>query len=86
MRGTVCASLIAALAAAGPNFGKKECPSFSPMADFDLSRYTGTWYEIVRDRATPFELLASCVVADYTPRDDGGISVTNAGYRYSSGW
>ena len=52
-----CAALLAGVAEAGPNFGQRECPEYSPMADFDISAYAGTWYEIVRDRATPFELM-----------------------------
>ena len=31
------------------------CPSRSTVKPFDVSRYTGKWYEIVRDSATPFE-------------------------------
>ena len=34
------------------------CPKdYEPMAIFDVERYMGTWYEIVRDKYTPFELL-----------------------------
>ena len=34
------------------------CPKdYKPMESFDVERYMGTWYEIVRDKYTPFELL-----------------------------
>ena len=58
------------------------------MAEFDVERYTGTWYEIVRDRTTPFELLMGCVVAQYDGPDptDGSIGVTNSGFNFKDGW
>ena len=71
---------------AGPNPGVKDCPSVELMADFDVSRYAGTWYEIIRDKSTPFELLRDCVVADYTLREDGTLGVVNAGYSLLNGW
>ena len=79
--------LAAPLALAGPRWGQRTCPDFEPVADLDLSRYAGTWYENVRDRATPFELMASCVVADYTLSEDGSqLGVVNSGYRQGKGW
>ena len=76
------------LVEAGARFGKTTCPeSISAQADFDLESYAGSWYEIVRDRTTPFELLAGCVVADYAALEDGEtIGVTNSGHRYNKGW
>ena len=57
------------------------------MANFELERYTGYWFEIVRDRATPGELLGGCVHAKYTgPMPDGSIEVLNSGYNYNNGW
>ena len=57
------------------------------MANFDVNRYLGEWYEIVRDKATPFELLAGCVIAEYGgPYEDGSIEVTNYGFTYNKGW
>ena len=77
---------MATLAIAGPRWGEKTCPEFEPMTGVDLKRYAGRWYEIVRDRATPFELLMSCVTADYSIEDDGTLGVTNSGYRNNNGW
>ena len=51
------AASFAAIAAAGPRWGET-CSAFYTMNNIDLERYAGTWYEIVRDRATPFELMA----------------------------
>ena len=63
------------------------CPKdYSPMENFDLERYTGTWYEIVRDKYTPFELLQSCIGAEYTANDDGTVTVQNSGWRPVQGW
>jgi apolipoprotein D and lipocalin family protein len=51
-----------------------------PVADFDAARYLGTWYEIARlDHR--FERGLSRVSAEYTRRDDGGLTVRNRGYR-----
>ncbi|MGB5622907.1 MAG: lipocalin family protein [Gammaproteobacteria bacterium] len=55
-----------------------------PVSDFDADRYLGTWYEIARlDHS--FERGLSRVTAEYSLRDDGGITVTNRGYDAASG-
>lgn len=56
------------------------------MASLDLDRYVGTWYEIHRDKFTPFEILLGCDVAEYTANDDGTITVKNSGHRPIQGW
>ena len=51
----------------------------TPVKDFDLERYLGTWYEIARlDHR--FERGLSRVTATYSKRTDGGIDVVNRGY------
>ena len=51
----------------------------SPVTDFDLERYLGTWYEIARlDHS--FERGLEKVTAHYSPRDGGGINVVNRGF------
>ena len=68
-------------------WGKKTCPDMSPVADLDLKSYTGTWYEITRDKDNPFERLASCVVVDYLyDEGDSQIVVMNYGYQFNTGW
>ena len=50
-----------------------------PVVGFELDRYLGTWYEIARlDHS--FERGMSNVTANYSMRDDGGVSVVNRGY------
>lgn len=50
-----------------------------PIEDFEVSRYLGRWYEIARLDHT-FERGLTQVSADYTLRDDGGITVLNRGF------
>jgi apolipoprotein D and lipocalin family protein len=53
--------------------------SVTPVQDFELARYLGTWYEIARlDHS--FERGLDKVTAHYALREDGGVSVTNRGF------
>lgn len=52
----------------------------SPVRDFDLTRYLGTWYEIARFDHS-FERGLDNVIAEYQLRDDGKISVINSGWK-----
>jgi len=54
----------------------------SIVAELDLTRYLGTWYEIARFDHR-FERGLTGVTATYTLRPDGLIRVLNAGYRDS---
>lgn len=50
----------------------------TPVSDFELQRYLGTWYEIARlDHR--FERGLSKVTAEYSMRPDGGVKVVNRG-------
>jgi apolipoprotein D and lipocalin family protein len=50
-----------------------------PVDDFDIDRYLGKWHEIARlDHS--FERGLNKVSAEYSLRDDGGISVINRGF------
>jgi apolipoprotein D and lipocalin family protein len=50
-----------------------------PVSDFDLNRYLGQWYEIARlDHS--FERGLENVTAEYSMREDGGVSVVNRGF------
>jgi apolipoprotein D and lipocalin family protein len=56
----------------------------TPVGDFRLEKYLGTWYEIARlDHS--FERGLSRVTADYSLRDDGGVRVLNRGYSARDG-
>mmetsp|Transcript_75602 Transcript_75602/g.104585 ORF Transcript_75602/g.104585 Transcript_75602/m.104585 type:complete len:108 (-) Transcript_75602:12-335(-) len=79
---------VAAILALGAQaaFRFSACPDVKPMETFDVDRYTGQWYEIVRDKWTPFELMAGCVNVVYTKRDEKSVVVDNAGYIPLYGW
>jgi apolipoprotein D and lipocalin family protein len=50
-----------------------------PVSGFDIIRYQGTWYEIMRlDHS--FERGLTNVTATYTLRDDGTVDVLNRGF------
>jgi apolipoprotein D and lipocalin family protein len=54
------------------------------VTGFELDRYLGTWYEIARlDHR--FERGMTNVTANYSMRDDGGVSVVNRGYKVEEG-
>lgn len=56
----------------------------SPVDNFKLESYLGTWYEIARlDHS--FERGLTRVSAEYSRRDDGGVSVVNRGYVEQTG-
>lgn len=56
----------------------------SVVSNFDASRYTGQWYEIVRlDHS--FERGLSRVTASYSANPDGSIKVINRGYNAEKG-
>jgi apolipoprotein D and lipocalin family protein len=49
------------------------------VKDFELDSYLGEWFEIARlDHS--FERGLDHVTANYSLRDDGGVTVTNRGY------
>ena len=51
----------------------------TPVKNFDLNKYLGKWYEIARlDHS--FERGLSQVSAEYSLRDNGGVSVINRGF------
>ncbi|MCU7554584.1 lipocalin family protein [Alteromonas sp. ASW11-19] len=57
-----------------------------PVTSFELPRYLGKWYEIAR-LPHSFEEGLSHVTAEYRPREEGGITVTNRGFNQAeSAW
>ena len=53
--------------------------SVKPVSEFELNNYLGKWYEVARlDHS--FERGLSQVTAEYSARNDGGVSVLNRGY------
>lgn len=56
----------------------------TPVENFELDRYLGTWYEIARlDHR--FERGMSHVTAEYSMREDGKVRVLNRGYKTEKG-
>lgn len=57
-----------------PNLGW--CPDYLPMAEFDLNKFLGKWYE--QERYFTFsEVVSRCVVTDYAKAPSGRIYVSN---------
>lgn len=53
--------------------------SVTPVSDFELKNYLGTWYEAARlDHS--FERGLTQVSAEYSMKPDGGVSVINRGF------
>lgn len=51
-----------------------------PVAQFDLNRYLGTWYEVARfDHYFERDLVAC--TANYSLKDDGTVKVINSGLK-----
>ena len=48
------------------------------VPNVDINKYSGKWYEIAR-LPNSFEKGLVCVTAEYQPREDGKISITNTG-------
>ena len=53
---------------------------YQPVAEFDLNRYLGKWYEIAR-LPNWFKKDLVNVTATYSLRDDGKVRVLNEGYK-----
>ncbi len=69
------AALLAALALAAPTALAAD-PEVRVVPDVDLSRYTGTWYEIASFPQW-FQRGCTATTATYSLRDDGKIGVLN---------
>jgi apolipoprotein D and lipocalin family protein len=54
-----------------------------PINNFDVNRYVGKWYEIAR-LDNRFERGLDQITAEYSLRDDGGLTVINSGYNIAS--
>lgn len=52
----------------------------TPVENFKLNAYLGTWYEIAR-LENSFEKGMEAITATYSIREDGGVKVLNKGYK-----
>ena len=55
------------------------CDNPKLVANYDIDKFLGTWYELRRNFDLPFE-GGDCVTAQYAKRTDGGIDVINSQY------
>ncbi len=58
----------------------KKPEKVTPVENFKLNEYLGTWYEIARLEHR-FEKGMEAITATYSMRDDGGVKVLNKGYK-----
>lgn len=58
-------AMFAGSADAKVSFG--ECPKMEYIDNFEASRYSGKWYEIVRDRQNPYTISTDCVTKEFAP-------------------
>ena len=72
--GLVTLSLIEQ-ASCGWNWGW--CPTPSLQSSFDISQYTGVWYEHARDKNALFE-YGECAQGGYSANPDGTVNVHNS--------
>merc|ERR1711868_294567 len=57
-----------------PSFGS--CPNLRGVTNFDIGRYTSTWYEY-SNVFEIFQVGGNCVRATYTDNNDGSVGVFN---------
>ena len=60
------------------------CPTLTLKDNFDPQRYTGTWFEQVRDLQIPYE-YGECVQARYSLNEDGTIKILNSQFNEKTG-
>jgi len=58
----------------------KKPEKVTPVENFKLTEYLGTWYEIARLKHR-FEKGMEAITATYSMREDGGVKVLNRGYK-----
>ena len=43
------------------------CPKVEYVSNFDAERYSGKWFEVVRDRTNPYTISTDCVTKEFGP-------------------
>ncbi len=70
--------ILALAAVARCDFQWGGCPSYKRnMENFDINKYTGKWFEIAREKTTPFQ-KGDCTTAQYSLNEDGSVKVVNS--------
>jgi lipocalin len=41
------------------------CPTIENVSNFDADRYSGKWYEVVRDKMNPYTISTDCVTKEF---------------------
>jgi apolipoprotein D and lipocalin family protein len=62
---------------------KSQKPQLNVVPELDITKYTGTWYEIAR-LPNSFEKGLECITANYTLLENGKIEVLNKGHLASN--
>ncbi|KAL4721555.1 hypothetical protein ACJJTC_012347 [Scirpophaga incertulas] len=75
-------TLLATASAQIPSLGW--CPDFQPMANFNMNRFLGTWFEVER-YFTVSEVGSRCVTTNYISTPEGRILVSNEITNYITG-
>ena len=73
--------MAALIASAQASWSWGGCPAAAPQATFDLERYTGMWYSLIRDKDMGFTNGSSCNSGEYTLNPEGYITVRNFAVR-----
>jgi apolipoprotein D and lipocalin family protein len=61
-------------------FNQAMAQKYTPVPNFSLEKYLGTWYEVAR-MPFKYENGLSAITATYSLRDDGKVAVTNRGMK-----
>jgi len=76
IRLAAAASLLLATSCSTTTTERLRLPPLETVADVDLTRYLGTWYEIA-SFPQPFQRGCTATTATYSLRPDGGLDVLN---------
>ena len=49
-----------------------ECPEVSYQENFDMSAFSGKWYEVERDKIFTWEFGQECVTENFMPTSEDG--------------
>eukprot|EP00355_Strombidium_rassoulzadegani_P007815 CAMPEP_0168618918 /NCGR_PEP_ID=MMETSP0449_2-20121227/6326_1 /TAXON_ID=1082188 /ORGANISM="Strombidium rassoulzadegani, Strain ras09" /LENGTH=223 /DNA_ID=CAMNT_0008659821 /DNA_START=23 /DNA_END=694 /DNA_ORIENTATION=- len=56
------------------------CPDIKNIENFDKTRYSGHWYEQMRDRSNPYTISTDCVTKEFALNEDGDLDLYFRGY------
>jgi lipocalin len=87
MKCAAVAMAAAALACGGADAGSLRAQRPQPVAQLNVSQYTGRWYQMYTDAIVvdTFETHSQCDTADYKALADGTISLRNGDLNTTSG-